>query len=205
MCLYIDRFTRSLHLRGVKIKRNSRGAVSALLPYGRDDLRNLVARGLNVREYELSRLDFSGADLMMLKATGSVIRDTNFCAAKLRYAQLNRCDLRGACFVDADLAHACLAKSDLRGADFSRANLEGTIFGGAIVDETTLFDSPEFFAHVTKVKEREPFIPRKKKYEPGRIARLMAEDPVIPPPGPTAVAKQMMKRAARLRCTHELD
>lgn len=125
---------------GVKIMRKQNGVVWCLLPIGNDSLRQLHARGLDVRELDLSNQDMREVNLFKLIATGCKMVNTDLLYARLRYAVLNRADLRGAKFDYCDLTSAVFCKSDLRGASFRHSNLYCADFGDAIIDETTCFN-----------------------------------------------------------------
>jgi len=79
----------------------------------------------------LQKRDFSGRDLLGIRAEGRDLAGLNAAEAKLRDAHFERAGLRGASFERANLSNAHLQGADLRDASFRDADCEGADFRGA--------------------------------------------------------------------------
>ncbi len=79
----------------------------------------------------LQKRDFSGKDLLGIRAEGRDLAGLNAVGAKLRDARFERANLRGARFDSANLSNAHLQGANLRDASFCGADCEGADFRGA--------------------------------------------------------------------------
>jgi hypothetical protein len=114
-------------------KGGSGGRIEALQELNADkvplvgvDVSSAFLQGLDLKNANLLRSDFSAADL----------RNSNLAGVDFTLAVLNSANLRGAIldhakFVKADLGNADLVGSSLAGADFSGATLDEADFRGA--------------------------------------------------------------------------
>jgi len=111
-------------------KGGSGGRIEALQELNRDkvplvgvDASIAFLQGVDLRDANLLRADFSAADL----------RNSNLSGARLTLANLNSANLRGA-----DLDRARCDQSDLSNIDLTGASLVGTQLSGAVLDGADL-------------------------------------------------------------------
>jgi hypothetical protein len=107
--------------------------------------RDLIGRSLTNGVF--SNADFSGADLLFAKFTDGLLRNATLRGADLRAAKMERVDAHGADFVLARLGKANCEGADFRGADLrfvdfidanlTFASLENADLSGAILEGTT--------------------------------------------------------------------
>ena len=95
---------------------------------GRQDLRPCVSNNLDLRDQDLIDHDKLKDGVVTVS-----LRKRN-----LRYAVLDRADLRLADFASADLQGAWLDGTRLQGASFTEANLQGASLDGALLQAATL-------------------------------------------------------------------
>lgn len=86
-----------------------------------DSKPRLFLRGLDLRQAELQRSNFNGADL----------DGARFLGANMERAKLNEASLVQSDFEDANLVHASLFRANLQQANLSKANLIGAGLDGA--------------------------------------------------------------------------
>jgi len=111
-------------------KGGSGGRIEALQELNADkvplvgvDVSSAFLQGLNLKNANLLRSDFSSADL----------RNASLIAADFTLANLNTANLRGAA-----LDHAKCLQTDLRDADLEGSSLAGVDFSGAALDDADL-------------------------------------------------------------------
>lgn len=128
--LYVANLSRAIllgaNLSGANLSRADLSG--AFLNYGDLNAADLIKAVLNMAD--LSGADFRGADL----------RDADLTSADLIGANLSRADLSGANLREADLSkanlsEAVLTRATLREAEFTWAELDGTMLGGADLQE----------------------------------------------------------------------
>ncbi len=111
-------------------KGGSGGRIEALEELNADrvplvgvDVSSAFLQGLNLKNANLLRSDFSSADL----------RNSNLAGVDFTLANLNSANLRGAA-----LDHAKCAETDLRNTDLESTSLVGADFSGASLDDADL-------------------------------------------------------------------
>ena len=95
---------------------------------------NLIGR--DMRGIDLSKVNFTEANLRSSDFTGANLRGSDFSGAKLSNAVLTKANLRGAALIGADLRGA-----DLRGAILNGADLSGAVLDGADLTQLDLTET----------------------------------------------------------------
>jgi hypothetical protein len=125
--------------------------------------------GVNLRDAQLERVRFDGANLSRADAEGAFLRGATFRGAVLQDCYMRKSDLRESDLTAADLRHASLRGALLDGADIFGAQLTGasllrTDLSGvknairqeieqALTDETTILPVYEDFVQVAITEE----------------------------------------------------
>ena len=102
------------------------------------NLRNTQLEGVSMVDFDVSRVDFSYANLQDAQLMNSSLDNAVFNSANLQGANLTNADMDAAIFLNANLAEAnltngYLAYAVLSGADLSGANLSNCILQYAIM------------------------------------------------------------------------
>ncbi len=110
------------------------------------NLTNVCLRGADLRDSQLSGVDFAGADLAGADFTGAILIGANlsgadltgaiFSGANLDQANLAGAQLTSANFARANLSLANLSSANLTGANLQTPGLQGTILRDAILNRT---------------------------------------------------------------------
>jgi uncharacterized protein YjbI with pentapeptide repeats len=98
------------------------------------DLSYATLKGANLNQADLTEAKLSSADLYKANLIGTDLTRANLGGERgvvLRFANLNKANLRAAILREADLVFATLKRANLNEADLSQANLSNANLGGA--------------------------------------------------------------------------
>lgn len=108
---------------------------------GERAFQNIHCQKANLKDLELHRIDFQGANLDYAKFTNTLLQEASFANAHLASADFQRAQLQqanfqgaylhGSRFQSSNLQRANLSNTNLRGTEFGKADLQGAPFKGA--------------------------------------------------------------------------
>ena len=99
------------------------------------DLSGVDFKWADLAHAKLKGADLSGTDLRWADLTAADLTGANLCNANLSWASLMEADLQ-----DADLRGAILNRTNLTGADLTRTNMAGVNLHSAYLDDNTKLD-----------------------------------------------------------------